>query len=137
MNERGETRLGSMNERVEGRLTNERRRHKTSSSTTTTTTSTEETKAKLPALEEKVVWPVQELVAILGGVLGFWGGVGSMGALFLLVLMTQRFFCRRKEDKKEVLMILRVMLVMMKMMTHEHDDDDFDDDVGNCNCCSG
>ena len=29
--------------------------------------------------------------------------VGSMGALFLLVLMTQRFFCRRnREDKKEV-----------------------------------
>ena len=24
----------------------------------------------------QVVWPVQELVAILGGVLGFWGGVG-------------------------------------------------------------
>jgi len=80
-------------------LTNERRRHRTPS--TTLTTSTEEPKAKLPALEEKVVWPVQELVAILGGVLGFWGGVGSMGALFLLVLMTQRFFCRRREDKKE------------------------------------
>merc|ERR1719285_888682 len=46
-------------------------------------------------------WPVQECIAILGGVLGFWGGVGSMGTLFLLVLMTQRFFCRRREDKKE------------------------------------
>jgi len=94
-NERGET----SNERGDARYANERRRHRTPS--TTTTTSTEENKAKLPALEEKVVWPVQELVAILGGVLGFWGGVGSMGALFLLVLMTQRFFCRRREDKKE------------------------------------
>ena len=41
-------------------------------------------------------------MAILGGVLGFWGGVGSMGTLFLMVLMAQRFFCRRREDKKEV-----------------------------------
>merc|ERR1712130_1078536 len=90
-NERGET--SSSNERGDERFANERRRHRTPS--------TEENKAKLPALEEKVVWPVQELVAILGGVLGFWGGVGSMGALFLLVLMTQRFFCRRREDKKE------------------------------------
>jgi len=78
---------------------NERRRQRTSSTVSTTSSTTEP--AKLPALEEKVVWPVQELVAILGGVLGFWGGVGSMGALFLLVLMTQRFFCRRREDKKE------------------------------------
>lgn len=99
LGERGETRLA--NERGETRLTNERRRHRTSSTSRTTTISTEEAKAKLPKLEEKVVWPVQELVAILGGVLGFWGGVGSMGALFLLVLMTQRFFCRRREDKKE------------------------------------
>ena len=31
-----------------------------------------------------------------------------MGALFLLVLMTQRFFCRRsREDKKEVAVDLR------------------------------
>ena len=39
-----------------------------------------------------------------------------MGALFLLVLMTQRFFCRRREDKKEVM--TKMMLTMvMKMMT--------------------
>ena len=47
-------RLGLTNERGEARLSNERRRHRTPS-TTTTTTSTEETKAKLPALEEKVM----------------------------------------------------------------------------------
>ena len=52
-NERGEAKLSSTNERGEARLANERRRHRTPS--TTTTTSTEETKAKLPALEEKVM----------------------------------------------------------------------------------
>jgi len=96
--------LGSTNEKGGTRRssTNERRRHRTLSTSTSTTTSSTEPPSRLPALEEKVVWPVQELVAILGGVLGFWGGVGSMGALFLLVLMTQRFFCRRsREDKKE------------------------------------
>ena len=79
----------------------------------------------------QVVWPVQELVAILGGVLGFWGGVGhsqnhdlmvskvgSMGALFLLVLMTQRFFCRRREDKKEVTIItMTIMMTISKFQS--------------------
>merc|ERR1719481_1814564 len=42
-----------------------------------------------------------EFKAILGGVLGFWGGVGSMGTLFLFVLLTQRYCCRRRGDKEE------------------------------------
>ena len=36
-----------------------------------------------------------------GGVLGFWGGVGSMGTVFLLVVLTQRYCCRRRHDKEE------------------------------------
>ena len=48
-------------------------------------------------------WPLSdEFKAILGGVLGFWGGVGSMGTVFLLVVMTQRYCCRRRMDKEEV-----------------------------------
>ena len=31
-----------------------------------------------------------QLANCSGGVLGFWGGVGSMGALFLLALGSQR-----------------------------------------------
>lgn len=38
-----------------------------------------------------------------GGVLGFWGGVGLMGTIFLLVLVTQRCCSRRSVmEKKEV-----------------------------------
>ena len=38
-----------------------------------------------------------------GGVLGFWGGVGLMGTIFLLVLVTQRCCARRGSiEKKEV-----------------------------------
>ena len=47
-------------------------------------------------------WPLSDdFKAILGGVLGFWGGVGSMGTVFLLVVMTQRYCCRRRMDKEE------------------------------------
>merc|ERR1712123_166712 len=35
----------------------------------------------------------EEFKAIMGGVLGFWGGVGSMGTVFLLILLTQRCCC--------------------------------------------
>ena len=41
-----------------------------------------------------------------GGVLGFWGGVGSMGAVFLLVVLTQRYCCRRRQDKEEAGQVL-------------------------------
>ena len=35
--------------------------------------------------------------------LGFWGGVGLMGTIFLLVLVTQRCCSRRaSQEKKEV-----------------------------------
>ena len=41
--------------------------------------------------------------AAVGGVLGFWGGVGLMGTIFLLVLVTQRCCIRRSVmEKKEV-----------------------------------
>ena len=47
-------------------------------------------------------WPLSdEFKAILGGVLGFWGGVGSMGTVFLLVVMSQRYCCRRRMNKEE------------------------------------
>ena len=38
---------------------------------------------------------------LLGGVLGFWGSIGSMGAVFLLVLLTRRFCCRKKTEEDE------------------------------------
>ena len=41
------------------------------------------------------------VVHCAGGVLGFWGGVGSMGTVFLLVVLTQRYCCRRRHDKEE------------------------------------
>ena len=69
--------------------------------------------------EEVEDWPIREMIAILGhlksnfcrklktflkgGVLGFWGGVGLMGTIFLLVLVTQRCCSRRgAREKKEV-----------------------------------
>ena len=78
--------------------------------------------------QEAEQWPVREMIAILGdarnfgkmdrairntyeladlaasgGVLGFWGGVGLMGTIFLLVLVTQRCCSRRSVmEKKEV-----------------------------------
>ena len=43
------------------------------------------------------------ILTFSGGVLGFWGGVGLMGTIFLLVLMTQRCCSRKGEmEKKEV-----------------------------------
>merc|ERR1712154_59762 len=44
---------------------------------------------------------IEEFKAIMGGVLGFWGGVGSMGTVFLLILLTQRCCCRRGGGKDE------------------------------------
>ena len=32
---------------------------------------------------------------------GVLGGVGSMGTVFLLVVLTQRYCCRRRHDKEE------------------------------------
>ena len=54
------------------------------------------------SVEAEQDWPLsEEFKAILGGVLGFWGGVGSMGTVFLLVVLTQRYCCRRRLDKDE------------------------------------
>ena len=36
-----------------------------------------------------------------GGVLGFWGSIGSMGAVFLLVLLSRMFCCRKKTEEDE------------------------------------
>ena len=64
------------------------------------TDKTQENSAKGVSVEQD--WPLsEEFKAILGGVLGFWGGVGSMGTVFLLVVMTQRYCCRRRMDKEE------------------------------------
>jgi len=43
----------------------------------------------------------KELIAIIGGVLGFWGGVGSLGTMFLMILLSQKYCCVEKEDKDE------------------------------------
>ena len=61
-----------------------------------------EKSAKGVSVEAEQDWPLsEEFKAILGGVLGFWGGVGSMGTVFLLVVLTQRYCCRRRMDKDE------------------------------------
>ena len=46
-------------------------------------------------------WPYREIIAIAGGVLGFWGGVWCLGIVFLLSLMLQRSSCRKGEDRKK------------------------------------
>ena len=43
----------------------------------------------------------REVKAIVGGVLGFWGGVGSMGTLFLVIVISQRYCCRKDDDEKD------------------------------------
>lgn len=43
----------------------------------------------------------REVKAIIGGVLGFWGGVGSLGTLFLVIVLSQRYCCRKDDDKDE------------------------------------
>ena len=42
----------------------------------------------------------REVKAIIGGVLGFWGGIGSLGTLFLVVVMSKRYCCREVDDKE-------------------------------------
>lgn len=42
-----------------------------------------------------------EVKAIIGGVLGFWGGVGSLGALFLIIVISQRYCCKKGDDEKD------------------------------------
>lgn len=42
----------------------------------------------------------REVKAIIGGVLGFWGGIGSLGTLFLVVVMSKRYCCRDVDDKE-------------------------------------
>jgi len=53
--------------------------------------------------KERDDWPEKEIFAILGGVLGFWGGVWCLGIIFLMVLMAQRVVCRKGEERKKVL----------------------------------
>ena len=56
-----------------------------------------------------------------GGVLGFWGGVGSMGTVFLLVVLTQRYCCRRRQDKDEAgerTLKLKLMSLQIKILRH-------------------
>jgi hypothetical protein len=43
----------------------------------------------------------KEIKAIIGGVLGFWGGVGSLGTIFLIVVLSQRYCCTDEDDKDE------------------------------------
>eukprot|EP00090_Calanus_glacialis_P008308 TRINITY_DN16618_c0_g1_i2.p1 TRINITY_DN16618_c0_g1~~TRINITY_DN16618_c0_g1_i2.p1 ORF type:complete len:103 (-),score=26.67 TRINITY_DN16618_c0_g1_i2:201-509(-) len=53
--------------------------------------------------KEREDWPQKEIFAILGGVLGFWGGVWCLGIIFILVLMAKRVACKRGEERKKVL----------------------------------
>jgi len=47
--------------------------------------------------ENEAFW--REVKAIFGGVLGFWGGVGAMGSIFLMLVLTQRYCCI--DDEKD------------------------------------
>ena len=38
---------------------------------------------------EQPGWPYREIIAIAGGVLGFWGGVGGLGSLILVIVLSQ------------------------------------------------
>ncbi len=43
----------------------------------------------------------REVKAIIGGVLGFWGGVGGLGTMFLVVVLSQRYCCKPNDDKDD------------------------------------
>ena len=43
----------------------------------------------------------REVKAIIGGVLGFWGGVGSLGTLFLVIVLSQRYCCKKGDEDKD------------------------------------
>lgn len=51
------------------------------------------------AFDEEGYW--REVKAIIGGVLGFWGGVGGLGTMFLVVVLSQRYCCRKDDDKDD------------------------------------
>jgi len=50
-------------------------------------------------IDEESYW--REVKAIIGGVLGFWGGVGGLGAMFLVIVLSQRYCCKDEDDGKE------------------------------------
>lgn len=43
----------------------------------------------------------REVKAIIGGVLGFWGGVGGLGTMFLIVVLSQRYCCKEDDGKDD------------------------------------
>lgn len=49
--------------------------------------------------DEEGYW--REVKAIIGGVLGFWGGVGGLGTMFLVVVLSQRYCCKKDDDKDD------------------------------------
>ena len=54
-----------------------------------------------PLDNENNQWYWLEVKAIIGGVLGFWGGVGGLGTLFLVVVLSQRYCCKKNDDKDD------------------------------------
>jgi len=50
-------------------------------------------------VDEEGYW--REVKAIIGGVLGFWGGVGGLGTMFLVVVLSQRYCCKKDDDKDD------------------------------------
>jgi len=49
--------------------------------------------------EEENYW--REVKAIIGGVLGFWGGVGGLGTIFLVIVLSQRYCCKEDDSKDD------------------------------------
>lgn len=50
-------------------------------------------------VDEENYW--REVKAIIGGVLGFWGGVGGLGTMFLVLVLSQRYCCKKDDDKDD------------------------------------
>lgn len=56
-------------------------------------------KPTTPVLDDNGYW--KEFKAIFGGVLGFWGGVGGLGTIFLIIVISQRYCCVDEDEKDE------------------------------------
>jgi len=52
-------------------------------------------------ISKKSFMETQEFKAIMGGVAGFWGGVFSMGSIFLMMVLAKRMF-KQGEDEEGI-----------------------------------
>merc|ERR1719431_2398397 len=60
----------------------------------------EEVEPVTTQVEEESFTNTKEFKAIMGGVAGFWGGVFSMGSIYLLMVFAKRVFNPEEADDK-------------------------------------